>query len=119
VLPVLRQTVPLVKNIEALSSAETRALFALAAIGRAVIYTNLNNYAEEIVEVFIVSAGVNTVQLLAKGLPLTAAIPMAANQAYTDPGIALLFPGESLEIITGAANPVVGHVRQRVTPYVA
>jgi len=115
----LPKEIPLTKNIEAVSSGEARTLFALAAIGRAIIYTNLNNYPEEIVEVFIVSGGVNTVQLLAKGLPITAAMPMAANQSYTDPGLARLFPGESLETITGAANPVVGHVRQRVTPYVA
>lgn len=110
---------PFVKNIEAVSSAEARTLFALAAIGRAIIYTNTNRYVEEIVEVFIVSAGVNTVQLWAKGIAQTAAIPMAANQAYTDPGFALLFPGEQLEIICGAANAIVGHVRRRVTPYVA
>ena len=117
-MPVLRPTIPLTKNLEVVSSGEDRSVFGVAAIGRAVIYTNINSYPEEIVEVVILSAGVNTVQLIVKLRPFTAAMPMAANQAYIDPGF-FLSVGESIEIVTGAANPVVGHVRRRVTPYVA
>jgi hypothetical protein len=117
-MPVLPNKLPRVEALEVISELERREIFNVAAIGRTLLWQNPVNYRVEVMEIVLQSAAANTVQLLAKGLPLTPPFPLAANQSYIDPGF-FLDPGETVEIICGAADAVVGYIHWRMEAHAA
>jgi hypothetical protein len=113
---VLPNKLPRVEALEVISELEQREIFSVAAIGRTLLWQSRVNYRVEVIEIVLLSAAGNTIQLLANGLPLTPPFPMVANQSYIDPGFFLEAEG-LVEIICGGAASVVGYIHWKMAAH--